>query len=118
MSPLRPKYLLLLTAAFLLAVILAAPLFFLPIRALGPVLEPACSGSVDLESLQRIELNSADEEQLCALPGVGPKRAQAILDYRRRNGGFASMEELRQVDGLSEKLIRSWKGLAWVDPVL
>lgn len=47
-----------------------------------------------------INLNAATVTDLDTLPGVGPVLAQRIVDYRDANGGFASVEELRQVDGI------------------
>ncbi|GLZ79337.1 hypothetical protein Afil01_41440 [Actinorhabdospora filicis] len=47
-----------------------------------------------------LNLNAATAEQLDALPGVGPVLARRIVDYRDAHGGFGSVEELRQVDGI------------------
>lgn len=49
-----------------------------------------------------IDLNSADAEQLCQIPGIGESRAEAIIKYRDANGGFKSPEELMQVPGIKE----------------
>jgi competence protein ComEA len=50
----------------------------------------------------KIDLNTATVAQLDALPGVGPVTAQHIVDWRTRNGGFAKIEQLREVDGIGE----------------
>ncbi|AXK37334.1 ComEA family DNA-binding protein [Streptomyces armeniacus] len=50
----------------------------------------------------RISLNSATAEQLEALPGVGPVLAQHIIDYRTENGGYTSVDELREVNGIGD----------------
>ena len=49
---------------------------------------------------QRIDLNHADPWLLQALPGVGEKRAAAIVRYREEHGGFRATEELLFVDGI------------------
>lgn len=49
-----------------------------------------------------IDLNSADKEQLCQIPGIGESRAEAIIKYRNANGGFENPEELMQVPGIKE----------------
>ncbi|MFG3506066.1 helix-hairpin-helix domain-containing protein [Streptomyces sp. NPDC047821] len=50
-----------------------------------------------------VSLSSATVEQLDTLPGVGPVLAQHIVDYRTRHGGFRSVDELREVQGIGER---------------
>ncbi|MFC9298308.1 helix-hairpin-helix domain-containing protein [Streptomyces sp. NPDC057011] len=50
-----------------------------------------------------VSLGTATVEQLDGLPGVGPVLAQHIVDFRTANGGFRSVEELRQVNGIGER---------------
>ncbi|MGX1883747.1 helix-hairpin-helix domain-containing protein [Streptomyces sp. NPDC055287] len=50
-----------------------------------------------------VGLNTATAEQLETLPGVGPVLAQHIIDYRTENGGFRSVEELRDVKGIGDR---------------
>lgn len=50
-----------------------------------------------------VSLNSATVEQLETLPGVGPVLAQHIVDYRTQHGGFRSVGELREVNGIGER---------------
>jgi competence protein ComEA len=52
-----------------------------------------------------VNLNSATEEQLDTLPGVGPVTAQKILDWRSAHGAFSSVDELLEVDGIGEKTL-------------
>jgi competence protein ComEA len=49
-----------------------------------------------------VNLNSADQVQLESLPQVGPVTAQAIIAWRDEHGGFSSVEELLEVDGIGE----------------
>lgn len=50
-----------------------------------------------------LSLGTATAEQLDGLPGVGPVLAQHIVDFRTVRGGFRSVEELRQVNGIGER---------------
>lgn len=50
-----------------------------------------------------IRLSSATPEQLEELDGIGPTLAQRIIDYREKGGGFRSLDQLREVDGIGEK---------------
>lgn len=50
-----------------------------------------------------LSLNSATAEQLETLPGVGPVLAQHIVDHRTRVGGFRSVDELREVNGIGDR---------------
>ena len=57
-----------------------------------------------------VNLNTATKEDLVALPGIGPSKAQAILDYRNKNGAFKSIEELKDVKGIGAKRYEKIKG--------
>ncbi|WP_434975415.1 helix-hairpin-helix domain-containing protein [Streptomyces mesophilus] len=50
-----------------------------------------------------VSLNSASLEQLDTLPGVGPVLAQHIIDHRTEHGGFRSVDELREVNGIGDR---------------
>ncbi|MFI5853708.1 helix-hairpin-helix domain-containing protein [Streptomyces parvulus] len=50
-----------------------------------------------------VSLNTATPDQLDTLPGVGPVLAQHIIDYRTEHGGFRSVDELREVNGIGER---------------
>jgi comEA protein len=56
-----------------------------------------------------VNINTATVDQLTAIKGLGPKKAQAIVDYRKDNGAFKSVDDLKKVAGISEKLFASIK---------
>ncbi|MFE2281880.1 helix-hairpin-helix domain-containing protein [Streptomyces sp. NPDC059454] len=58
-----------------------------------------------------VSLNTATTDQLDTLPGVGPVLAQHIVDYRTRNGGFRSVDELREVNGIGDRRFADLRNL-------
>ncbi|RKN42818.1 ComEA family DNA-binding protein [Micromonospora endolithica] len=62
----------------------------------------------------RVNLNTATLAQLDALPGVGPVLAQRILSHRQQQGGFRSVGDLRQVDGIGDARYEQLKDLVTV----
>lgn len=63
----------------------------------------AGSGPAGTGPAAPVSLNAATADQLDTLPGVGPVLAQHIIDYRTRHGGFRSVDELRQVNGIGDR---------------
>lgn len=51
----------------------------------------------------RININTADSAQLQELDGIGPATAQKIIDYRKENGRFSSIEDIKNVSGIGDK---------------
>lgn len=58
-----------------------------------------------------VSLNTATVEQLDTLPGVGPVLAQHIVDYRTQHGGYRSVDELREVNGIGERRFADLRNL-------
>ncbi|WP_449657639.1 helix-hairpin-helix domain-containing protein [Streptomyces doebereineriae] len=58
-----------------------------------------------------VSLNTATVDQLDTLPGVGPVLAQHIVDYRTRHGGFRSVDELREVNGIGDRRFADLRNL-------
>ena len=55
------------------------------------------------EAVEKVNINTADEAELMALPGIGETLARRIVAYRSENGFFADPEELLAVPGIGEK---------------
>lgn len=56
-----------------------------------------------------VDLNTADAKALEKLPGIGPAKAQAIVDHRSKSGSFKTIEDLKKVDGIGDKTFESLK---------
>ncbi len=63
-----------------------------------------------------VNLNTATQEELLALPGIGPAKAKAIIDYRNAHP-FKSVEEVKNVRGIGDHMFESLKGKLSVGPV-
>jgi competence protein ComEA len=56
-----------------------------------------------------ININKASESELQTLPGIGPSKALAIIEYRETNGGFQTVEDLKKISGIGEKTFEKLK---------
>lgn len=65
------------------------------------------TGAALAQEVAPINVNTADAELLTELPGVGPSRAQAIIDEREANGEFESAEELTRVSGIGASTVEA-----------
>lgn len=65
-----------------------------------------------VQMLAKININNASNEQLTTIKGLGNKKAQAIVDYRQKNGDFANLEDLLNVNGIGKST------LAKIEPFL
>ncbi len=63
---------------------------------------------------EAVDINTADQETLMTIKGIGAKRAAAIIVYRDQKGGFKSVDELMDVKGISESLVEKSRDLLTV----
>ncbi len=64
---------------------------------------------------EKINLNAATQDVLDTLPGIGPKKVEAIIETRERMGGFRSVEDILNVNGIGEKLLDEIRHMIYVD---
>ena len=66
----------------------------------APVVHAAAGDPKTPAVASPVNVNTATVDELTALPGIGEKRAQAILDLRKQKGGFKNVDELTEVKGI------------------
>jgi competence protein ComEA len=64
---------------------------------------------------RRVNINTADQVTLAALPGVDEAKAEAIIEYRDRNGPFKTVEDVEQVFGINEQVFAELKAKITVE---
>lgn len=69
------------------------------------ILQPSQTGS----DSGLVDINRADKIELCTLPGVGESRAESIISYREKNGGFSRIEDIMKVEGIKEGMFAKMK---------
>lgn len=60
-------------------------------------------------ALAAVNLNTANKDELESVKGIGPTKAQAILDYRSKNGSFKTVDDLKNIKGFGEKTLAKLK---------
>lgn len=62
-----------------------------------------------------ININTASQTELESLQGIGPAKAKAIVEYREKNGSFASVDDLKKVGGIGSGTIKQLRDVATVE---
>ena len=63
----------------------------------------------------KVNINTATAQELTALPGIGPAKAEAIIKHREANGPFKTVDELNDVKGIGNKILENNKNEVTVD---
>ena len=72
----------------------------------------ACAGE---EGKNKIDINQATVKELTTLPGIGKKKAEAIVAHRNEKGKFKSVDDLKKVEGIGKKSLEKIKGYLTVE---
>ena len=72
-----------------------------PVAGSGRTGQTPANGKPADKSL--VNINTAGETELQTLPGIGPSKATAIMEYRETNGPFQKVEDLKQISGIGDK---------------
>lgn len=57
----------------------------------------------------KVNLNKADETELQTLPGIGPAKAKAIIEYRETSGPYKTIDDLKNISGIGDKTFEKLK---------
>ena len=63
----------------------------------------------------KVNINTADVEELATLTGIGPAKAEAIVQYRNDKGQFKKIEDLTGVKGIGDKIVDKIKPEVTID---
>lgn len=89
---------------------------YIPAKGEEGLMTPVPSGGSGVTangsaSQAKINLNQADATELQNLPGIGPAKAAAIIEYRETSGAFQTVEDLKNVSGIGDKTFEKLKDL-------
>lgn len=76
--------------------------------------EPAPAVQIGTVPVARVDVNRATLSELTGLPGIGPKLAQRVIDYRRANGQFKKIDDLLFVKGIGRKKLDRMRDLVTI----
>ena len=79
-----------------------------------PISGTTAAGVTSCTSSSLININTASEDILCSLPGIGSSKAKAIVKYREDNGPFTDISQIMNVSGIGENLYNNIKDLICV----
>ncbi len=101
--------------------ILALGLFLCSGPALAgdqPPQKPAPKGAVKINKFKdgKLNLNAATKEDLVKIPEISPELADRILKQRKQNGEFVDMQELLDIEGVDNKLLRQLQKKIYLEP--
>ncbi|MCR5102067.1 MAG: ComEA family DNA-binding protein [Butyrivibrio sp.] len=67
------------------------------------------ASSPNEEKSKLVNINTADADELCSIPGIGNSRAESIIQYRQEHGNFSKIEDIMQVSGIKDKFFEKIK---------
>lgn len=106
MSAINHTFTVLLFASFTLWATVAPPLHAIPLAMAGSRATMVDKGHRQaLIPAEKVNVNTATFDALVAIPGIGPKTAEKILDYRAQVGQFKTVEDLLDIKGIGVKTL-------------
>lgn len=84
-------------------------------QILVPYIQSTSTDTTAEKDNDKVNINTATAEELDTLPGIGEKKAAAIIQYREQNGAFSSVEELARISGISDTMVEEIRDLICVE---
>ncbi|NLG25300.1 MAG: helix-hairpin-helix domain-containing protein [Clostridiales bacterium] len=117
--PRRDDVKLLIALTALIAVALCARIASAPAPSadrVAPIRAPVGAPVRVWDGAVQIDINRADQTLLADLPGIGPTLAGRIVEYRGQHGPFASVDDLKKVRGIGEKVLARIRSQVYAAP--
>lgn len=83
------------------------------VLAIAFVCQKICISAEGIEG--RVNINTATEDQIALLPGIGPKIAVEVVNYRASNGNFQTIDDMKKVKGVGDKKFEKIKNFVVVE---
>lgn len=96
---------------FIISIITIFSVFTLPVFAQAVEQPTYEQNLIEKPIVQKVNINQADAEEFVQLKGIGEKKAQAIVEYRKLNGTYNSLDDLLKVKGIGKKILLNNKML-------
>ena len=87
-------------ASWMVAITMVSSFFLCPVTVALAQTTPRTSNSA--AAVKPVSINKANAEELEAVRGIGPAMAERIVNYRQANGGFKSLDQLKEVKGIGD----------------
>ncbi len=96
------------------AILVAACLTFVSLNSIS--LQAAGSDRQQIEQQEgKVNINTANLDELTKLRGIGKSKSQAIVAYRESNGGFTSLDQLTQVAGIGQATLEKNRDMLTIE---
>ena len=79
------------------------------IGAIGDTAQTDEKGNSNYEDEGKVNINTADSAELQSIPGIGPSKAERIIEYRESQGRFKTVEDIKNISGIGNKTFESIK---------
>ena len=84
-------------------------MIYIPVQGEQAIPTDATAGGANEGGSEKVNINTANKDELQKLDGVGEKKAEKIIEYRQQHGEFKSADDLKNVNGFGDKTVAKLK---------